>query len=209
MGPLRNKIKHSEKRRKEMKKTLLQKLAFLVYGMILLGTMGCEESLRRSSGGEPDYLKYNFHYTTEKGKVRGSVANYTKLPDHKILPYGSAVKIGSWEDGFSLIDEKSRRRINVLAPRKYLAGKSLSEYLDLILSKTPVSYTGLSEIDQKGISEGRPYKGMSKKGVMIALGYPCPVKTPSTDANVWYYWKNRFGNYAVNFENGLVVSSGF
>ena len=79
----------------------------------------------------------------------------------------------------------------------------------MILSKTPVSYTGLSEIDQKGISEGRPYKGMSKTGVMIALGYHCPSKTPSPEANVWYYWENRFDNYAVNFENGLVVSSGY
>jgi len=192
-----------------MKKTLLRKLAFLVCGIVVLGMMGCEPSIRQSKSGETYHLKYNFHYTTERGNARGSVANFTKLSDHEILPYGSAVKIGSWVHGFGLIDEKSGRRINVLVKSEFLAGKSLSEYLDLILSKTPVSYTGLSEIDQKGISEGRPYKGMSKKGVMIALGYPCPHKTPSPDANVWYYWKSRFASYAVNFENGLVVSSGY
>lgn len=192
-----------------MKKTLLRKLAFLVCGIVVLGMMGCAPSMRRSKSGETYHLKYNFHYTTEKGKVRGSVANYTKLSDHKILPYGSVVTIGSWRPGFGLIDEKSGTQIEVLAKSKFLAGKSLSEYLDLILSKAPVSYTGLSEIDQKGISEGRPYKGMSKKGVMIALGYPCPHETPSPDANVWYYWKNRFDYYAVNFENGLMLSSGY
>lgn len=186
-----------------MKKALLRKLAFLVCGMVFLGIMGCEDPLKRDT----HYLNYNFHYSTERGRVMGSVANFTKVKDHKILPYGSPVKAQSWKSGFSLIDEKTGNKIDVLSKNKFLAGKSLSEYLDLILSDTPVSYTNLSEIDRKGISEGRPYKGMSKKGVMIALGYPCPHKTPSPDVNVWYYWKNRLACYAVNFENDLVVSS--
>jgi len=141
--------------------------------------------------------------------MKGSIANYTSLPDHKILLYGSSVTITRSRNSFALIDEKSGRKIDVLAPSKYLAGKSLSDYLDLILSKTPVSYTDLSEIDRKGISEGKPYKGMSKKGVMIALGYPAPHRTASPDADVWYYWRNRYTNYAVNFENGIVASSGY
>lgn len=195
-------------RKKEMKKALLRKLAFLVCGMVVLGMMGCEEPIQIKSGGTY-HLNNNFHYSTEKGRVRGSVANFTKLTDHKILPYGSPVKVKSWKSGFTLVDEKTGNKIDVLLKNKFLAGKSLSEYLDLILSDTPVSYPNLSEIDQKGIAEGKPYKGMSKKGIMIALGYPCPHKTPSPDVNVWYYWKNRFVSYAVNFENDLVVSSGY
>ena len=192
-----------------MKETLLRKLVIGTCGMVVLGIMGCAPSIRQSKSGESYYLKYNFHYTTEKGRVKGSVANYTRMPSHKILPYGSVVKIGSGNQNFKLIDERSGKRIDVLAKNKFLAGKSISEYLDLILSTVPVSYKGLSEIDQKGISEGKPYEGMSKKGVMIALGYPCPHKTSSPDVDVWYYWGNRFNPYAVNFENGLVASSGF
>ena len=193
-----------------MEKTLLRRSVLLLCGVIFLASIGCEESLKQSAGGETYYLRYNFHYTTEKGQAKGSIANYTNMTAHMILPYGSQVRVES--DGskaFILVDQKSGRKIEVLAPSKFLAGKSLSEYLDLILSKTPVSYTGLSEIDMKGISEGKPYNGMSKKGVMIALGYPCPHMTPSPDADVWYYWKNRFAYYAVNFENGIVVSNGY
>jgi hypothetical protein len=192
-----------------MKETLLRKLVIGTCGMVVLGIMGCAPSIRQSKSGESYYLKYNFHYTAEKGRVKGSVANYTRMPSHKILPYGSVVKIGSGNQNFKLIDENSGKRIDVLAKNKFLAGKSISDYLDLILSTVPVSYTGLSEIDQKGISEGKPYEGMSKKGIMIALGYPCPHKTASPDVDVWYYWQNRFNAYAVNFENGLVVSSGY
>lgn len=188
-----------------MKKTITLKLTFLAYGMVILGMMGCADPLKRDT----HYLNYNFHYSAEKGEAIGSVANFTKVIDHRILPYGSPVKVKSWGSGFTMIDEKSGKEINVLSRNRFLAGKSLSEYLNLILSDTPVSYTDLSEVDKKGIAEGRPYKGMSKQGVMIALGYPCPHRTSSPDADVWYYWKNRFVDYPVNFENDLVVSSGY
>jgi len=192
-----------------MRTSLLKGLLYLACCVVIFGIIGCEESMQRSMGDETHYLKYNFHYTTEKGKAKGSIANYTSLPDHKILPYGSSVKVTRSRSGFALIDEDSGRKLDVLAPSKYLAGKSLSDYLNLILSKTPVSYMDLSEIDRKGISEGRPYKGMSKNGVMIALGYPAPHRTASPDADVWYYWRNRFAYYAVNFENGIVASNGY
>jgi len=165
-----------------MKNTLLKGLLYLTCCMVIFGIMGCEEPIRQSVGSETYYLRYNFHYTTEKGKMKGSIANYTNMSGHEILTFGSSVKVAPSSSGFALIDEISGRKIDVLASSKYLAGKNLSDYLDLILSKTPVSYTDLSEIDRKGISEGRPYKGMSKKGVMIALGYPAPHRTASPDA---------------------------
>jgi hypothetical protein len=192
-----------------MKKTLLQKLALLMCGTTVLSMIGCAATARQSKSGEIYYLKYNFHYTSEKGKAKGSIANYTRLRDHEILPYGTAVKIKSSGETFKLIDEQSGIKIDVLAKKKYLAGMNISDYLDLILSTSPVRYSGLSEIDQKGISAGRPYKGMTKKGVMIALGYPCPSATSSPDLNVWFYWTNRFAKYPVNFKDGVVVSSGY
>jgi len=192
-----------------MKGKLLANLVALILGAVVLGVTGCGASAKQITSSENYYLKYNFHYTTEKGKVRGSVANFTSLPGHQILPYGSAVSVGSWGNGFKLIDDETGKKIEVMCKSKFLAGTSLSDYLDLILSGTPVSYTGLSEIDKKGISDGRALKGMTKKGVMIALGYPCPHKTDSPDSDQWNYWRNRFTYYPVNFENGIVESSGF
>jgi len=192
-----------------MKNTRPKEWLCLACCMVILGLMGCGGGATHEAEAEVHYLRYNFHYTTERNKVEGSVANYTSLPGHKILPYGSLVRVEPRGKTFNLIDEESGQKINVLAASRYLAGISLPEYFDLILSKTPVSYTDISEIDRKGISDGKPYAGMSKQGVMIALGYPCPHQTPSPDADEWYYWKNRFRSYAVNFENGIVVSSGY
>jgi hypothetical protein len=189
--------------------TVVKKGLVYVLGVVVLLMAGCGPSIKKSITQGTLHTKYNFHYTMEKGKIRGSIANYTKIPEHAVLPYGSQVTVKSGGRGYILTDVKSGRQIDVLVKPKYLAGKSLSEYLELILSKDSVTYTGLSDIDQKGINEGVPYKGMTKQGVMIALGYPCPIKTPSPEANVWNYWKNRFDYYPVTFENGIVISSGY
>jgi hypothetical protein len=64
----------------------------------------------------------------------------------------------------------------------------------------------LSEIDQKGILKGRALIGMSRQGVIYALGYPPPKKTPSLDNYRWWYWKNRVNRFYVEFDqSGKVV----
>ena len=90
-----------------------------------------------------------------------------------------------------------------------MEGLSVQNYLDLILSPTPVSYSGLTPEDQEGVKAGKAMPGMTKQGVMVALGYPARNRTPSTDLNTWVYWKGRLNTLAVNFDGtGKVVSVG-
>ena len=76
---------------------------------------------------------------------------------------------------------------------------SIDQYLKYIVSPSPVSLEAFSEIDRKGIADGKAYMGMSKDGVRIALGYPARHRTPSLDSSTWVYWRNRFGTRAINF----------
>ncbi|MEL7448950.1 MAG: hypothetical protein AAFN78_07055, partial [Pseudomonadota bacterium] len=63
----------------------------------------------------------------------------------------------------------------------------------------------LSEVDRKGIRDGLPYEGMSKQGILYAMGRPPQHATPSLDGNMWMYWLNRFKRQAIHFdENGNV-----
>lgn len=64
---------------------------------------------------------------------------------------------------------------------------------------------GLSDIDQKGIFYGRPFEGMTKKGVLYAMGPPPNHRTPSLDWDEWIYWRNRYDMMVVRFENDIVV----
>ena len=63
----------------------------------------------------------------------------------------------------------------------------------------------LSDIDRKGILEGKPLIGMSRQGVIYALGYPPVRKTPYLETNRWWYWKSRVNRFYIEFNlNGTV-----
>lgn len=63
----------------------------------------------------------------------------------------------------------------------------------------------LSEIDRKGIRKGIPYVGMTKQGVLYAMGHPPPHANPDLDGYTWMYWLNRFKRKAIDFnEKGIV-----
>ena len=66
---------------------------------------------------------------------------------------------------------------------------------------------GSAPLEQEGIRTGQPKVGMTREGVLFAMGRPpfhanADLKMPS-----WRYWKNRFSQMAVNFgEDGQVSS---
>jgi hypothetical protein len=65
----------------------------------------------------------------------------------------------------------------------------------------------LSEVDQAGIKRGRASEGMTRRGIIIAIGYPPEHVTPSLDMDQWMYWMNRFNRNALMFgEDGTVES---
>jgi len=65
----------------------------------------------------------------------------------------------------------------------------------------------LSEVDQAGIKKGRASEGMTRRGLIIAMGYPPEHVTPSLDMDQWMYWMNRFNRNAIMFgEDGTVES---
>jgi hypothetical protein len=66
--------------------------------------------------------------------------------------------------------------------------------------------SALNPLDLKGIETGTVSEGMTKQGVIYALGYPPEHATPSPDRDQWVYWKNRWDRFVVRFEGGVVAS---
>jgi len=64
----------------------------------------------------------------------------------------------------------------------------------------------LSTVDKKGIKQGVAMKGMTREGVIFAMGYPPPHKTPDLQGDTWTYWANRFGTMRVVFDKKGLVS---
>jgi hypothetical protein len=161
-----------------------------------------------SKGSPAHYSRYNIHYYAKKDANVASYANYTDCPGHGMLPYNTQFKVESVRSGgFKLIALDTGMKIVFEYRAPNMGGMGVREYIDLIMSPVPVSYPDLTAQDQQGIQAGRAMAGMTKQGVMIALGYPAKHRTPSTDLNAWVYWKGRFNTLVVNFgEDGKVAS---
>lgn len=63
----------------------------------------------------------------------------------------------------------------------------------------------MSEVDQKGIRKGLPYVGMSRQGIIYAMGRPPRHANPDLDAYTYMYWINRFKRKAIDFDDKGIV----
>lgn len=153
--------------------------------------------------GEPRFTKYNIHTQSKDATTfKASYANYTSPgAGHVIIPIGTEIHITKQgRRGFVFTYDNGNKKVT-FEYHKQRMGMSMDEYIELITSSKSVSYTGLSKQDKKGIADGKAYKGMTRKGVMAALGYPAVHKTPSLDAKTWVYWANRFKTIGVDFND--------
>jgi hypothetical protein len=93
---------------------------------------------------------------------------------------------------------------------KHNPGITADQWIDRVLTARNFAAltSGMTAAEVKAIKEGKVQVGMSKKAVLVSVGYPPETGTPSTDSDTWKYWRNRFGNYLVQFSNGKVSNSG-
>lgn len=83
---------------------------------------------------------------------------------------------------------------------------AISKHLDRIIGDTCLDQSAMSEVDKTGISQGKATVGMTKEGVIAALGYPPEHQTPSTRGDTWIYWSASLSKFKVTFKNNVVVS---
>lgn len=50
----------------------------------------------------------------------------------------------------------------------------------------------LSAVDREGIKKGFTKAGMTRRGVILAIGYPPEHVTPDLEYDDWAYWMNKF-----------------
>ncbi|MDH4100528.1 MAG: hypothetical protein OEV28_08125 [Nitrospirota bacterium] len=157
------------------------------------------------------YTRYNIHVWDKVTKDGGheyhaSYANYTDPgTGHFVIPAGSTITVLWVRNDFKFRVESDKKEVDFEFHSSRM-GMSVEQYIEKITSPTPVTFDKLSELDSKGIAEGKALVGMSKEGVMTALGYPATHRTPTLDSPAWVYWTNRFKSIAVTFDkDGKVV----
>ncbi len=176
--------------------------------LVFLGVLGVGGVAAASETGVV-YNKYNIHTQYASGVYNASYANYTDPgAGHTVFPPNTKLRVvdTSRKSIEFLADWQGGQAKIVFEYHEPRMGMPVTQYLELITSPTPVSLDGLSELDRKGIGTGQALLGMSKEGVLAALGYPARHKTPSLESPSWIYWTNRFKSRRVDFDSsGKVV----
>jgi hypothetical protein len=139
-------------------------------------------------------------------EYRGSYANWTEPAyGHVFIPFNTVVEM-DYKRNYFIINDKSKGRRAEIEYDEGNMGMNTEQYIKLITSATAVAFDSFSDIDRRGISDGKAYVGMSKEGVRVALGYPARHRTASLDSNTWVYWRGRFGTRAIDFDSAGKVA---
>lgn len=171
--------------------------------MVVAGCSGRESDASGVSllpGGEL-YTLVNLHVDRKGNRI--FTTNYQSAI---LLPLCSRVEVTHQSD--------KEIRFHVVGQgveHQYLRTKHLREpfatHLARVFGSECVSsrVAALSEVDRRGIEQGTALPGMTKQGVIFAMGYPPDHATPSLEAAAWTYWRNRARRMVVHFSDGVVT----
>lgn len=193
-----------------MQKRICKLMATLFFLVLTVGLIGVPAVFAASHSL---FTKYNIHVQERLSRggdsvYKASYANYIDPGEgHLIIPAGTEITIlKQGRKGFKFQVKSDKKVVNFEfhEPRMQM---SVDEYITLITATKPVSFGKLSKVDNQGRAKGKALVGMSREGVLTALGYPATHRTPSLDSATWVFWANRFRTVAVHFnEKGEVES---
>jgi len=156
------------------------------------------------------YLAYNLHGDLARGKIYST--NY-QTAGH-LVPWGTEIKIINILRNYLTFREKESGRVwNYWFSRRTRRAVSLKEHIGRLFTKDidglRKKVADLSELDRDGIYEGRPLLGMSREGILIAMGYPPEFANPQDimAARDWRYWLSRYDKLKIGFNRQGKVAS--
>jgi len=157
-----------------------------------------------ASAADRLYTAYNIWFE-QPTKVYST--NYEK---GNLFPAGSEVKdVARSSRKLEFTDPKLNMKFSIEFVGKHHPGVTAEQWIDRFLTTRDFAALtkGLTAAEIKAIKAGQVQVGMSKKAVLVSVGYPPEIATASMDLDAWKYWRHRFGSYMVRFSGGKVVSS--
>lgn len=197
------------------------KLKMLALPLLAAGLMACT-----SSGTEPEADTYVEEMPQEvirgqlaKGATMVTTTNLHIDPTRRVLyamnyqlptlmPVCSEVTIKDFNAKVVVFDYQGTQYKYMWDRHTRGAGQSLAEnfaqYFGADCDQAKID--SMSKVDREGIQSGRAKLGMTKEGVLIAMGRPPIHANPSLDNSTWTYWKNKWVTKLINFDDSGKVS---
>jgi hypothetical protein len=174
----------------------------LMIALTSLALAGPVSSAEHPLVGDPEvYTLVNLH--PDESRQRLYTVNYLQAG---LIPLCRKVKIESLaakEMCFRVTESDRQYTYYLHSSLREPFPKHIERFFGKTCNKAKVQ--AMSKVDQEGILQGRALPGMTKEGVILAIGFPPDHATPNLEANAWRYWKNRFDTILVHFTDGKVT----
>ena len=157
-----------------------------------------------ASAADKLYTAYNIWFE-QPTKVYST--NYEK---GNLFPAGSEVtEVNRSSRKVEFTDPKLSMKFSVEFVPKHHPVVTAEQWADRFLTTRDFAALtrGMTAAEIKAIKAGQVQVGMSKKAVLVSVGYPPEIATATTDLDAWKYWRHRFGTFTVRFSGGRVASS--
>ncbi len=178
--------------------------SLIMFTLIML-LLGCKKEIKpneMATDVQPSQVYYTqFSLFQEKDNFR--TTNYRKGTLIPINTRVSLVSINSGEAELRIVATGQKLTIENV-PKITL--DDIQTAFKKIAAPNEVDLKQFTQEEISNILAGTAKKGMSKKAVLAAMGYPPQHETPSLDGDVWMYWSNRYNRFVINFKNGKVDS---
>ncbi len=146
--------------------------------------------------GHDYYTRFVIRY--EKGKHR--TTNYRRGLS---IPVNTRVTLLEVTQKTIRVELPSHQELLIENASKY-SGDDIYQAFDKLFAAKRVDLSRFTKLERQHIKSGTVAKGMRKKAVLVAIGYPPKHQTPSLDMEQWTYWSSRFNRFVVHFNNGKV-----
>ena len=134
---------------------------------------------------------------------RGNISS-VNYQEHALVPVCTRVRLDRVrrkEIRFTALDSGARYRFI----RHRSSQLPIENHAQRIFGPTCPNLTQASAEDRAGIQAGQVYQGMSREGVLVALGYPPAHQTPSLNNDIWHYWRRRSWDFEIHFVSNQVA----
>ncbi len=143
------------------------------------------------------YTQFVIRY--EKGRHR--TTNYRRGAS---IPVNTPVVLEDINEKFITVKlQPSGQELLVENVKKH-THDDVAQAFNKLFAKTRVNLSQFNKLERDNIKNGTVAKGMRKKAVLVAIGYPPAIETMSLDSDQWTYWSSRFNKFIVYFRNGKV-----
>ena len=183
------------------RRSALLVLSFVLAAPMATGAFGCGGPAYVVEGSGPTYLMTNLH---PDARQRILSVNYTSPRGGSLLPICTPVTLERIR-GRQIVFRADTTGMRYSYVLHRSTRSPIEDHVQRYFGTECPNIAGMTPEDQAGIQNGQVYQGMTKQGVIMALGYPPEHQTPTLDGDVWRFWATGNGSFEVYFTGGVVT----